>query len=389
MKLSRFVKAQLFAAVYGLFSNMIHPITPTLIDSLALPSYMFGVLFASMSLGMFLSSAFWGRMADKHGRKPVMVISFLGYGLAQIALGYAQDAALMTLLRFVGGLFTSGTLVTMMALVIDASDERSRARCLMYYAAVSSISSSMGFFLGGMLGTLGIRPVFWVHFSGLMLGALLSLLWVKDEGPRGQASAMPRLSLSAMRAMLPRSALLFLLGVALANVGTYGFDNAFNYYLKGALGFGSSVNGVVKAATGLLGLLANLLLNPLIARRMRSGRALVLNLLLCAATLILVALTGGVWPFIAVNVVFYVFNAMYVPVQQAMAGQDKSLDFGLISGLFNMARSLGMIAGSLMAGLLYALNVKLPFAVQAGAFALAALFTWQSQARPRKTAGGE
>ncbi|MDL2206194.1 MFS transporter [Eubacteriales bacterium OttesenSCG-928-N13] len=378
MKLTPLHKAMLLTGIYGLFSNMIHPITPTLIESLGLPNYMFGLLFAAMATGTFITSTFWGRMADKRGRRLVLVVTFLGYAVAQLLLGYVQDAVAMTLVRLVGGLFTGGTMVCIMAMVIDASDERHRATQLMYLAAVQSVTGSLGFLLGGVLGTVSLMLVFWVHFAGLCLGAALSAIWVQDAKPGTASAASPKINLRLMRSMLPLSAILFLVGVAFANFGTYGFDNAFNYYLKNVLSFPSSINGIVKAVTGLLGLAANLIVNPWLLKRMQAGPALVLSTALCAATLVLVALITDVPLFLAVNVLFYVLNAMYVPMQQALAGQDKQLDLGFISGLYYSIRSLGMIAGSLTAGFVYEVNAKLPFVLAAAAFALAAAAAWFS-----------
>jgi MFS family permease len=78
VKLKPFLRLQLIAFLYNFGANFIHPVTPTLILENGLPDYTFGVLFATMSLGSFLFSAFWGRMSDKKSRLSVMLVSSRG-----------------------------------------------------------------------------------------------------------------------------------------------------------------------------------------------------------------------------------------------------------------------------------------------------------------------
>ena len=58
-------------------------------------------------------------------------------------------------------------------------------------------------------------------------------------------------------------------------------------------------------------------------------------------------------------------------LQQASAARGQSGNMGRISGLFNAAKSLGMVFGSLFAGFIYSVNARLPFFCAAAAFAVA------------------
>ena len=79
-------------------------------------------------------------------------------------------------------------------------------------------------------------------------------------------------------------------------------------------------------------------------------------------------------PFVAVNVLFFGFNAVYLPLlQDTLTKLSKGKDHGIFVGMFNAIRSVGSIGGSLVAGFAYALSTRLPFAVTAVLFALAAV----------------
>ena len=49
--------------------NMAHPVTPSLINALSMPTYLFGVLYSTMSIAHFVMSPIWGSMSDQKGEK--------------------------------------------------------------------------------------------------------------------------------------------------------------------------------------------------------------------------------------------------------------------------------------------------------------------------------
>jgi len=61
-------------AITTMINNMAHPVTPELVNSIGYGSFLLGALFASMSLANFLMSPVWGKLTDKYGRKPFMVM---------------------------------------------------------------------------------------------------------------------------------------------------------------------------------------------------------------------------------------------------------------------------------------------------------------------------
>ena len=196
-----------------------------------------------------------------------------------------------------------------------------------------------------------------------------------------------RLTMREMMRMMTLPALLFLLGVALSNFGNYGFDNALNYYMTRELGFASSYNGVVKAASGLIGLAANVFINRWIMKKFDAHKALPVILLLSAASLWLAAAMPTMQLFFAVNVVFFLVSALHIPIQQALTTEGRHGDIGLLSGLFYSARFLGMIFGPLVSGFAYDYGAKIPFYTQVIAFIAAAIITYFGYRVTREPAG--
>ena len=378
LKLKPFLRLQLIAFLYNFGANFIHPVTPTLILENKLPDNAFGILFATMSLGSFMFSTFWGRMSDKKSRSSVMLVSLVGYALAQLAFGLSKTMPQMLAARLIAGCFTSGTSVCLMALIVDLSDPRERAAHLSYYAAMVGVSSSLGYLAGGVIGIAGVLPVFYAQTVVLLVAAALVYFMLRRmDGDKPQpGTTTRRLSMRQMMQMMTLPALLFLLGVALSNFGNYGFDNALNYYMKRELGFTSSINGVVKAAYGLIGLAANVFINRWIMKKFDVHKALPVILILSAGSLTLATVMPTMGLFFTLNAVFFLVSSLHIPIQQALTTEGRHGDIGLLSGLFYSARFLGMIFGPLVSGFAYEHGAKIPFYTQVAAFLAAAVITW-------------
>ena len=75
-----------------------------------------GMVFSSQALAMMISAPIWGVIADRYGRKLMLVRASLGGAILMATMGFAQNAEQLTLLRFFQG-FVTGTVPAASALV--------------------------------------------------------------------------------------------------------------------------------------------------------------------------------------------------------------------------------------------------------------------------------
>ncbi|KAJ5183734.1 hypothetical protein N7492_001350 [Penicillium capsulatum] len=113
-----------------------------------------GLIESLFSLTQAVVMLFWGRAADRVGRKPVLVFSLLGVAIATGLFGLAKSIPQMILFRCLAGVF-AGTIVTIRTMVAEHSTPSTQARAFSWFA----FSGNLGIFLGPLLGGALAVPV--------------------------------------------------------------------------------------------------------------------------------------------------------------------------------------------------------------------------------------
>lgn len=384
----------ILVALESLAANLAHPITPTLIQNLNLPDSMFGLMFACMAATNFLFSPFWGKLADYLQSRTILLIGCTGYGIGQLLFWQAQTPASILFARCFSGFFVGALSVAMLTYLVNTSDPALRSRNLTLQATIITVSSTFGYLIGGLAGELSLDIAFGLQvFLLIACGLLFGLLLARD---RTGTASRPQLR-SVVRGANPFAAFAagrqfmtvtfaILFGVVLLSMfASTAYDQCFNYYIKDQFGFSSAYNGVIKAVIGVISLAANMTICLYIVRRTDVAKSSA-ALLLCGSVLMAGSLlTDSVAPFIILTVLYLGVNSISVPVLQSLvSGRSTAQTSNLVMGFYNATKSLGMVIGGAIAGLVYSRDPKLPFLLAAvsfaGAFVLALLY-WRRSRR--------
>ncbi|KAF2430260.1 MFS general substrate transporter [Tothia fuscella] len=135
----------------------IFPFVPSMVQHMDVPEvdvgFYTGLIESIFSIVQMCTMIYWGRLADKYGRKPVLVISLVGVALAVTLFGTSQNIWQMVLFRSLGGLF-SGSVVCVRAMFSENSTKKTQARAFSFFGFAGNI----GIFLGPLIGGLA-KPV--------------------------------------------------------------------------------------------------------------------------------------------------------------------------------------------------------------------------------------
>ena len=371
-------------------ANMVHPVTPTFLTQLDMPEFMFGAAFAAMSLTNFLFCPFWGAVGDRIGRVNTLFITILGYAVGQLLFLFSTEIWQILIARMIAGVFSGGVTVCFMAYVADTAQPEQCGRAMAICAALTSAGTSIGYLAGGLLGDFSVAMSFWGQFAVLCVSAFGMGLLLKDgdyytKRPVSFAQAFNPLSVfSRGKGHFTKPMLVFLAGVFLACFASTAYDNAFNYFLKDQFSFPPSYNGFIYAAIGVVGITFNMTLGLWIQRRTKCYLPLGIIFLLAGVTLLVSIGMIQEMPYILVNMVFYLCNSMYLPLQQALAIRQWRDQNGTVSGVFSSVRAAGMVTGSLSAGVLYAAAPRLPMWACAAVFFVTALVVFLNMVQYRR-----
>jgi DHA1 family tetracycline resistance protein-like MFS transporter len=130
--------------------GLVIPLLPFYAKSLNASPWQVTALFSAYSLGQFLAEPFWGRLSDRIGRRPVLIVTILANTLCYIALAFAPTIAWAFAIRLVSGCAT-GNISTIQGYMADVTPPEKRAGRMGLLGAAFGMGFVVGPTLGGLL----------------------------------------------------------------------------------------------------------------------------------------------------------------------------------------------------------------------------------------------
>src|SRR5437879_8312365 len=118
-----------------------------------------GFLFASYSIMQLIFAPVMGRLSDKYGRRPVLLVSILGTCLGFMILGFATTLWMLFLGRILDGI-TGGNISTAQAYIADVTTKEDRAKGMGLLGAAFGLGFIFGPAIGGILSRWGVEVPF-------------------------------------------------------------------------------------------------------------------------------------------------------------------------------------------------------------------------------------
>lgn len=364
-------KSLIFIILLTMFSsltfNMAHPVTPMFINKLGLPTFMFGLFFAAMSIGNFIGSPLFGSLSDKKGRINFLILGAIGYGLSQLGFGFNTNPFIILIFRFTGGFFVVSYLTTSLAYLTDITTKENRTKYITYYAAANTIGGSLGSLLGGVIGNSNFKYTFFLQFILCMILGILAYLLLEEPQKANSSTSSKSYNFKKVNYsnILNKNLIIMFIVVIAFYFASTSYNSTINYYIEDVLKLPPTFIGVFLAFVGIVGFIVNLIFTPLLAKHFKEINLFKVITICITLSLILMVISNNVILFLTCAVIFASFATIHIPLQQSIITKLSKENYGSLMGIFNSSKAVGQVTGSLSAGFIFDLGNKLPFLLSA------------------------
>ena len=369
-----------FFLIQGIVHNLGHPVTPKLVTSLGISSYMFGIFFAVMSAGLMLGAPLWGVLGDRGGKRFYAFFGLIGYSIGQIGFAYSEQEIVMVFFRFLSGFSVAASVTLLASSIIEISEKEHRATYLAYSAAMTVLGGSIGYFIGGQLGSndmimhflhiTELKHVFLIQAIVNVLHATYVLLaFQESREKREKTNKISFVSSLKEVTKIKKSLLFFLLALTFISMGITNLGKFIDVYFND-LGYSTGDLGTFVMVTGFVSLATSIFIVPIVAKFKRRLLLLIILQLMNAAIIFYVFRANNFLLAIYTIYMFYIiFRSIYQPLEQNYISEH-AIDnkYGTIMGIRQSFFSLGMVIGPFVGGFLYDQSPLLQFDAAAVTF---------------------
>jgi DHA1 family tetracycline resistance protein-like MFS transporter len=240
--------------------TIVMPLLAPFAEQYGFREWQIGILFAAYPLCQLIAAPILGRLSDRYGRRPLLIVSQAGTALSFLILGLSRHFGVMLLARMLDGA-SGGNILVAQAYVADVTPPENRAKGMGLIGMAFGLGFVFGPLLGGLLVGLPIAPEWRLRLPFLVAAGFSTLAWVlvltrlpeslpPGASPREAVRVLSRRGLADIIA-LPGIGPLILMG-ALSVLSFACLEGTFALFLRRRLGWDASAAAYAFAGLGLL-----------------------------------------------------------------------------------------------------------------------------------------
>ena len=369
--------------------GIIIPLLPFYAETFGATGFTIGLLATSFSLMQFIFAPIWGRVSDRVGRRPIILLGLLGSCLSYLAFGLASTLTTLFLARIFAGI-AGANIPTAQAVVADLTTPENRAKGMGLVGAAFGLGFIFGPAIGGFLSRYGYAvPAFFA--SGLSLANFVAAWFLLPESLKPEYRAVERVGrIAALRAALARPHLPLLLVIGFLVVAAFsGYESTFALFAERTYGFTASSIGYIFAFVGVILVIVQGALVGRVVKWIGEHHIVPASLALVAAGLLMIPATTSVAALLVASGVMAVGMGFNNPSLMSLISRYSAAeDQGGVMGLTQSLNSLARIVGPMWGGFAFdRLGIGMPYITSAAVMGLAALLAVHALWRSRMTAG--
>ncbi len=329
------------------------------------------LLISSFFAAQFLAGPTIGRLSDKYGRLPVLIVSQIGTVISFIMIGAAPNITILFAARILDGI-TGGNIIVAQAYITDITPPEKRTESLGYIFAAFGLGFVFGPALGGLLSAaFGPRIPFFMAAVAATVTVILT--WrtlteslTAEQRLKNRAARNNSLNPAQVLRNAPLLAILliafigqFALGLLQATFALYGDAVLFAEYSDRLVDLGI---GILLATVGLSQFLTQTVLLRRVLPRFGEVNLVIIGGLVRAVGMFFFAVATVPWLGLPGSIFFAMGMGLMMPPLQSLSTRTVADEVrGGVLGLYQSTVSLATIFSTALGGVIFALNPRYPY----------------------------
>ncbi|MFD1706307.1 MFS transporter [Siminovitchia sediminis] len=356
----------LFAVMFFVMVGfgIIIPVLPFYAEELGASPTELGLLMAVYSFMQLLFAPMWGRISDRIGRKPVMMIGIFGLAISFFMMALSSELWMLFAARIIGGFLSSANMPTVMAYVADITSEEDRGKGMGIIGASIGLGFIFGPAIGGIFSQNSLSMPFYIAGFSSLLTFVFVLLMLKEShqpGEKGEQTARRVPLHQALRG--PISMLYFL--QLFTSVSLAGLEATFAYFAAETAGLNTVQLGYLFMIMGFAGALVQGGLVGRMTKKYGEGAVIQLGIIVSAIGFGLILLVDSFLTAAIYLTIFGIGNGVIRPSVSALLTKRTAAGYGSTTGLLSSFDSFGRIVGPPLGGWLFSQAIGLPYIIGA------------------------
>lgn len=344
--------------------GIVIPILPLLVTKVGGGTILVGAIIASFSLFQFFFGPILGRLSDKFGRRPVLIISSILNSVSYFLVFFFPQIWILFIARMLAGIGSSNISVAQ-AYIADSSKAHERTKALGMMGAIFGLGFIVGPLLGGVVSQqFSISAAFIIPAVLSLLNAILIYFIL----PESNKTLQKHIKIEffnfkvAKEVMTPKNISFLILLFLFVNFALSLIIGVFSLLGNQKFGWTEGQNGLFFGLIGLSSFITQMFLIRIFVKKLSEVQMIRLGLVVFAISIVTMGLSPYQWLMILVGATTpFAVSMIMINTQSLISLESKPEEQGMVMGITQSFGSLGMVFGPLIGGVVGSYDLSLPF----------------------------
>lgn len=329
---------------------IITPAFPKIVKELNISAKDVGLLIAVFSFPGILVTPLLGVIADRWGRKRIIIPSLMLFGIAGGLCFFVRDFQLLLILRLIQGVGAAPLGSLTVTIIGDLYSGKELVAAMGYNSSVRSIGSASYPAIGGALAMMGWHYPFVLPVMAIPIGFLV-LFNLKTPEPKNEVHIREHLNIVWKKLRNRQVVGLLVISIIIFIMLFGSYMTCFPLLLGNSFGLSSLIIGLIIASVSLIAAFTSFQLSKIIKLFSRKT-ILKISFILYALALLIIPLISQPWLFFIPVVIFGIAHGMNIPVIQALFAEAAPLKYrATFMSVSGMTFRVGQTLGPLLMGM--------------------------------------